>query len=143
MKQFLFKRYTSIMMIQIKSTWIIVEYLKCLTYCSWYNYAYIFFRHHNFINVSIRTIIETKLVICFYFGVSRMVKLRHLLTMLISFTYLDYGSYSIWWSNYYRVIMQDWYLWEFLQYMYVWGILSYSTLIINWKHPISPFYSSH
>jgi hypothetical protein len=90
-----------IVMIQIKTTWIIVKYLKCLTYCSWYNYAYIFFKHHNFINVSTRTIIKTKLVIYFYFDVSRMLKLCDLLTCPCSFHLhdLDYGSYSIWWSK--------------------------------------------
>jgi hypothetical protein len=112
---FLFKIYMIIVMIQIKTTWIIVKYLKCLTYCPWYNYAYIFFKHRIFINVSTRTIIEAKLVICFYFDVSRLLELCHLLTCPYSFHLhdLDYGSYSIWWSNYYCVIMQDWYLWEF------------------------------
>jgi hypothetical protein len=106
---FLFKRYMIIVMIWIKTTWIIIKYLKCLTYCSWYNYAHIFFKHRNFMNVSTSRIVETKLAICFCFDVSRMLKLCHLLICPYSFCwhYLDYGSYSIWWSNHYCVIIQD------------------------------------
>jgi hypothetical protein len=42
---FLFKMYMSFVIIQNDSTWIIIKYLKCLTYCScltyysWSNYA--------------------------------------------------------------------------------------------------------
>ncbi len=55
------------------------------------------FKHCNFINVSTRIIIEAKLVICFYFNVSRMLKLCRLLTCSCSFNLhdLDYDSYSL------------------------------------------------
>ncbi len=125
----LFTRYMIIMMNRINTTWIIVKYVKCLAYFSWYNYAYIFLKHCNFVNVSTRIIIKAKLFICFYFDVSRMLKLCHLLICPYPFHLhdLNYGGYSIYdqtthvWlckidicGNFYNICMYDVFL--FIQY---------------------------
>ncbi len=50
---FLFQKYMIIVTIRIRTTWIIVKYLKCLTYCSCWtyyscsNYAWCFFTWAN------------------------------------------------------------------------------------------------
>ncbi len=61
---FLFKMYMIFVMIRIDTTWIIMKYLKCLTYCScltyysWSNYAQCFQKHRNLVNVSTIILIE-------------------------------------------------------------------------------------